>query len=631
MDEILFLDVETFSTVDIKKAGTVKYADSAELLLAGFQLCGNYEVYDYSMEDCTIPPFVIEHIRNGGMCAAHNALFDFCILSRYIPELKIEQMVDTQAIVASYGLPMSLDKAGKALGIDEDKAKSTKGKALIRKFCMPRKPTKNDPSTRAYPKDHQEDWNIFKGEYLRNDITAMIEIYRLLDPLTAKEQQVWVDTQVINLAGIPVDLETTNLINSKLEKLVDDESTKFIRLTGIFPTQRAKVLEWCINNGCDLPNLQAATVAEAIASVSTPDIVKEALAIRANTSHMSFKKFPVIDAASRLVSEDGKTGVVSGTLQYHASRTGRWGGRLLQPQNLTRGNIDGEEAVSRVQAGEFTVELVKACVRPMIYHPDTFTTVDYSSIEARVLQWVAGDEAALQVFRDGMDSYKWMASKIYDVPYDEVTGAQRFCGKQSILGLGYQMSAKTFIEMIEGYGETMSRKDADLAVSIYRKTHHKAVALWAGMQEGAAMALRRRGKIYVNKRVTFEYIRDTLYMNLPSGRSIRYYKPKLENSFGKDTISYMGVNDKSQYVRIKTYGGKLTENAVQGIARDILAEAVTDLLTDYRVVTHIHDEVVLVGHHDLDIVSTRMCKLPHWAERLPLDAEGFHSTRYKKG
>ena len=189
---------------------------------------------------------------------------------------------------------MSLEKSGEALNLDPDKQKLKEGKRLVKKFCLPRKPTKKDPSTRTWPKDDPEDWKMFKGEYLRLDIEAMEEIVNILGFLSQTEQQVWVDTQIINLAGIPVDVPTSKLIIEKLDKLVDDESSEYIRTTGHFPTQRDVALEWCRSNGCRIDNLQAATVQTVLTDPGSPPIVVKALEHRANTTHMSFKKYPVI-------------------------------------------------------------------------------------------------------------------------------------------------------------------------------------------------------------------------------------------------------------------------------------------------------------------------------------------------
>jgi len=624
---ILFTDTETFSTTDIKKAGAVRYTEEAEMILAGFKLGEQYSVWDYN-DNTSLPSFALEHIHNGGIVCAHNALFDYCVLKEHIPELSITQMIDTQAMCAAHALPLSLEKAGEVLSLHPDKQKLKDGKRLVRKFCIPRKPSKYDPSTRVCKADAPEDWEKFKGEYLRLDVEAMEEVYRLLPPLTDKEQQVWVDTQKVNLLGVPIDMKTVNLIIEKLDALIDEESSKFIRVTGLYPTQRDRILEWVAKQGVLLPNLQAATVKELLDNPDANPLVKQALAIRADVSHMSFKKYP---AMATTVCQDG---TVKGTLMYHIAGTGRFGGRLIQTQNLTKGNIDAEQAVEEIKAGKFSIELVKSAVRGMIHHPEGLTIVDYSGIEARVVQFVAQDEEALEVFRQGLDPYKWMAQRIYGVEYGEVTSKQRFTGKQAILGLGYQMSAKKFVSMVESYGEEISSREATLAVKTYRSTHRKLTGFWVSINRGAVMALQRPNKlIKVNKYVSFLLEGRFLYMVLPSGRRLAYYQPKLESSsWGDQTFSYLSMNEKHQYVRTHTYGGKLTENLVQAFARDLLTEAITLLLSKgYRVITHIHDEIVVLGMDSLDEITELMCIVPEWAEGLPLAAEGFTSTRFKKG
>ena len=621
---ILYVDTETFSTVDIKTAGTVKYAQDAELLLAGFRLGDEYDYYDYEYKP-GFPKWALGHIKHGGLVCAHNALFDYVVLKKSIPELKIEQMIDSMAIVASRGLPLSLEKAGAALDVGVQKYSG--GGRLVRKFCIPRKPTKLNKSTRVLPKDSPEEWKEFRDVYLQADVDSMKEIVDFLGVLPDQEQQYWVDTQIINLSGIPIDTYTANLINEGIDKLVDDESSKFIRLTGLFPTQRDKVLGWARSRGSKILNLQAATVQEAIENPKTPKIVKEALEIRANTGHMSFKKYPVMLQAT---CDDDR---IKGTLMYHVATTGRFGGRLLQPQNLTKGNIDGVEAVERIHNGEFSVELVKSAVRPMIYHPQGFTIVDYSQIEARIVQWVAGDMDALSIFTSDKDPYIVMAGKIYGIEYDKVTDKQRFNGKQAILGLGYQMGLKKFIMLIESYGGSITNEEAKVAIAVYRETHKKVVRLWGNMNEASVMAIQRPGKVIkVNKHISFVFEDLFLYMILPSGRRISYFKPNLEIGNYGYSVSYMSMNANHQYVRTATYGGKLVENAVQAIARDILCYAVNNLLDKgYTITTHIHDEIVVQGTYDVEEISKIMCDLPEWAEGLPIEAEGFNSPRFKKG
>jgi len=621
---VLIVDTETFSTVDIKKAGAVKYAENAELILAGFSLNSTYAYYDF-VHQPTIPNWVHDHINRGGKVAAHNALFDYCILKPHLPNLQLNQMIDTMAVVAAHSLPLGLGKAADALNLGVSKYSG--GTRLITKFCTPRKPSKYNDATRVMPDNAVHDWKEFRDVYLHDDVKTVEAILNKLGPLPEEEQQIWVDTQEINLRGIPIDKKVVDVINGKLFSLIDDESTAFIRMTGLYPTQRDKILTWCKENGCKLLNLQAPTVEKAIASDKTPDIVRKALLTRATISHMSFKK---IQALPNIICDDN---TVKGTLMYHVAGTGRFGGRLFQPQNLTRGSIDGEVAIEKIYRGEFSVELVKSSVRPVIYHPDGLSIADYSSIEARIVQWVARDEAALEIFRQGMDSYKHMASKIYAVPYEEVTKKQRFTGKQAILGLGYSMSAKKFKLMVENYGEHIEMAEAQLAVDTYRNTYRKLVRFWSSINSCAVMAMQRPGKsIRVNRHVSFKYDSEFLKMFLPSGRTLKYYLPELSaTTWGEMGVTYLSMNDRHQYVRTHTYGGKLTENLVQATARDILTGAITSAKRKgFDIIFHVHDEIVAIGQDRLGELIEVMCVLPEWAEGLPLEAEGFTSMRFKK-
>jgi DNA polymerase len=473
------------------------------------------------------------------------------------------------------------------------------------------------------PEDAPEDWLEFRDVYLKADIDSMEELYHALPKLSAWEQQVWVDTQHINLRGIPIDVPTTKLIIEKLDSLVDEESSNFIRIAGVFPSQRDKVLGWVRANGVKATDLQAETVEKIIQAEDTPEHVRKALEARANTTHMSFKKFPKMLEALR------DNGTVGGTLMYHAAGTGRFGGRLLQPQNLTRGSINGVEAVNRIHAGEFSVELVKSAVRPMIYHPAGFTIVDYVGVEARGVQWLCRDEDALDVFRTGQDPYIWMAGKIYRCEYNEVTEDQRFVGKQAILGLGYQMSAKKFKTMVEGYNQEISVSDANRAVEVYRSTHKKLVQFWDHINQAALMAMDNLGDdIVLNKYISFRFDNPYLTMKLPSGRRIYYFKPNVDHdSYGR-SISYLSTNDK--YVRTHTYGGKLVENAVQGLCRDLLVHGVRNLHANgIEVITHVHDETVTLGMQK-EIVSNIMSILPDWALGFPLQNKAVESSRYIK-
>jgi len=226
-----------------------------------------------------------------------------------------------------------------------------------------------------------------------------------------------------------------------------------------------------------------------------------------------------------------------------------------------------------------------------------------------------------------------MASKIYNVAYKTVTDKQRFTGKQAILGLGYSMSAKKFKLMVENYGEHIELAEATLAVSIYRKTHRKLVNLWKSLNSAAVMAVQRPGKkIQVNRYVSFLSNEEFLCMILPSNRILKYYLPEITvNSWGELAVTYMSMNEKNQYVRTTTYGGKLTENLVQATARDILTEAISRLYAlNFKLILHVHDEIVVLGQNRLQEMEDSMCELPEWAAGLPIEAKGFTSMRFKK-
>jgi DNA polymerase len=366
-------------------------------------------------------------------------------------------------------------------------------------------------------------------------------------------------------------------------------------------------------------------VQEVIADPEQPEIVRKALEHRANVAHASFKKFPAMLAAAR---EDGTVG---GTLNYHTAHTGRFGGRLIQPHNLTRGSIDGNEAVKRIHEGEFSVELVKSAVRPMIWHEEGMTIADYAQVEGRGVLWLCQDYDNLADYTGEEDPYILMATKIFETSYDDIDDKGRFVGKQARLGLGYQMAWKKFMSTCENYGQEVHPDICKKAVEVFRKKHPKLVQFWKDMNGAALMAMDNPGDtVRLNKHITYLFEGLWLNMILPSGRPIRYYKPNVSiDSFGR-SISYMTMNDRHQYVRDTTYGGKLVENATQGMCRDLLVHGVHNLLNaDIRVITHIHDEVV-AGSADKERVEELITDLPDWAHDFPLAAEGVCTPRYIK-
>lgn len=613
----LYVDIETYSTVDIKKEGGWKYTSNCELILARFKLGDQVYVWEHG----SFPEWVMDHCAKGLPVVAHNAMFEFNVLKRYLP-IHIEQMICTQAKAEAHGLPGSLNKATQALGAPESHLKSAKGSALIRLFCMPRKPTKAKPYDRATAKTDPEEWALFRDEYLYQDVEALEWLDNALPDLSAAERQAWVETQYLNSVGIPIDTNTVKQIARDIDLAVDRYSTDFIRRTLTFPTQIEKIQQWLLQQGVLVNDLTKTTVDGLIANDDTPEYVKTALSIRQNISHASFKKYP---AMLKAVESDDR---IRGCFQYHAAHTGRFGGRLIQPHNFVRGSIDAVEAVQRIKDGEYSVELVKSAVRGMVHHPDGFTIIDYNAIEARTVAWLAGELDALAVFKEGKDPYIWMAQKIYEKEYDEVTDEQRFVGKQAVLGLGYQMWIQKFQAQAAGYGVVISDEVARTAVLTYRGTHTCIVALWGLMEQGFKMALDRPGKtITVNKYIKFyRPVRSLfLYMILPSGRRIAYPFPEFDQEQG---CTHMGLATGYKWCRVNTYGGRLTENAVQGIARDIMVDAL-HYMQHIPVVMHIHDEIVATGDHREEMKEI-MSQAPSWAEGLPLETKGHYKERFCK-
>ena len=613
--ERLYVDIETYSDLDIKKVGGFKYATDCELILARFKL--GDDVYVWERGDPLPFPGWITHFE--GPVVAHNAMFEYLVLCDMV-DWNIEQMICTQAKAQSHGLPGALGKACVALGAPDDKKKSTKGNALIRKFCTPRKPTKNNPATRVYPADAPTDWALFRDEYLVQDVEACEWLDKQIPDLPKSEREVWIQTQKMNQRGIPLDHEMISHIADAIDHAVDDYASTFIRQVGIFPTQIAEIVKWVNSNGVIISNLTADTVQRVIDSDVTPAHVKDALITRQNISHAAFKKYP---AMLKCIMDDD---TVKGGFHYFAAHTGRFGGRLIQPHNFPRGETDAVKAVNLIKDGHYEVDLVKSAVRGMVYHPDGFTIADYAAIEARVLLWLVNDQDGLDIFRNGEDPYKYMAMKIYEVGYDDVTKEQRFVGKQAVLGLGYQMAHSKFQSQAANYGVEIDSATAIRSVVVYRSTNHRVVDFWSSIQRAAKMALERPNKrIKVNKYLSFERPSNSLflYLYLPSGRRIAYPFPEEDGT----SISYMGIIN-SQWVRDHTYGGKLTENAVQAIARDIMVDGLSRM-QHLDVVMHIHDEVVLTGDHREEVTKI-MEQPPEWASDLPLVVEAVHAERFKK-
>lgn len=655
----LSIDLETFSTVPIAKAGAQKYIASPdfEILLFAYSLDGApVEVVDFAQGEI-LPAWVAEAIISPEYIKhAYNAPFEWGCLSKYIGrQLPPEQWRCTMFHGLYAGYTAGLSATGKALGLPEDKQKLNTGKALIRYFCVPCSPTKtNGGRTRNYPRHSPERWELFK-EYCKQDVVTEMEIERRLSAIPVPDfvQKEWETDLIINSRGVAVDMDLVNgaldLGNSVRSQLMQeaaqlsglDNPNSVSQLTGWFETEMDE----------EISDLRKSTVADLLERKNNSGTVQRMLEIRQELGKTSTKKYDAIDAA---VCPDGR---VRGLLQFYgANRTGRWAGRLVQVQNLPRTYTEPLElardlvkrrsldALKAVYGGvsDTLSQLIRTA---FIASPgNVLIDADFSAIEARVISWLAGEDWRLEVFRTHGRIYEASASQMFGVPLERIKKgnpeyALRAKGKVAELALGYQGSTGALINM-GALKMGIPEEDLPDIVNRWRETNRRIRDLWYKMDAAAVQVISQGGSVGLNCLVIareFDYNQNTdcMTITLPSGRKLYYIAPQLGlNRWGNPSITYMGVNDKNKWGRIETYGGKLVENCVQAIARDCLAQAIEHLEeAGLPVIFHIHDEVVIDCPPDaatLEEVVRIMSRPIPWAPGLPLGADGWVGTYFKK-
>lgn len=659
----LSIDLETYSDVNLKKAGLYRYVQSPafEILLFAYSFDGApTQVIDMAQGE-EIPMEVI-HALTDPQCLKHayNAAFEWYCLSKYMgAQLPPSQWRDTMLHGLYAGYTAGLDATGRALGIPEDKQKLTTGKALIRYFCVPCKPTKaNGGRTRNYPHHDPEKWALFKT-YNGQDVVAEMEIERRLSvfPVPDFVQKQWETDLLINARGVAVDMDFCEGALELGETIRAQLTDEAVQLSGLQnPNSVKQLARWLsAETGDDITSLRKETIKELLGR-DNADHVQRMLEIRQELGKTSTKKYDAIEAA---VCDDGR---VRGLLQFYgANRTGRWAGRLVQVQNLPR---------TYTEPLEFARELVKGrkldALRTVYGSPnDTLSQLirtafvaapgnvlidaDFSAIEARVISWLADEEWRLEVFRTHGKIYEASASQMFGVPLERIKKGNpeyslRQRGKVAELALGYQGGVPAMRQMDTGklLADLLDEEIKDI-VDKWRNTNPKIRNLWYSFNDAAIRVIQNGGSLRV-RCCTFarecDCIRGTTCMtiSLPSGRKLYYVEPAVgENRWGGPSITYMGVNDKNKWGRIETYGGKLVENVVQAIARDCLAQAIEHLeAAGLPVVFHIHDEVVIdtaafdTNDAMLDKVVKIMSTPIPWAEGLPLGADGWVGAFFKK-
>lgn len=655
----LSIDIETYSSVDIKKSGLYKYVQSPDFEIMLFAYAWDFgEVYilDFTAGEQRSLEFkiILQALKDPQVIKhAYNAPFEWYCLNKFYYS-PLSQWCCTMLHGLYCGYTAGLAATAVALGLPEDKRKMGIGSALIRTFCVPCKPTnKNGNRTRTLPHHEPEKWNLFK-KYCRQDVVTEMEIECKLSnfPVPEQEQKLWELDQQINSFGVAVDLE---LIEGALycDQIITEELTQeAIKISGLQKPKSVKQLkEWLTEEtGEEVENLQKTTVSQLIKTTDS-DTARRMLEIRQELSKTSVKKYTAMREA---VCSDGR---VRGLLQFYgANRTGRWAGRLVQVQNLPRNYLETLSHARQLVKGKKVdalkliygnipntlSQLIRTAFIPSVGF--IFVDADFSAIEARVIAWLSGEQWRLDVFATHGKIYEASASQMFGVPLELIKKGNleyelRQKGKIAELALGYQGGAGALISM--DTKKELKEEELPEIVRRWRSANKRIVDLWYSV-ENAAIEVMRTGYpvgikgLLIAREYDCYNNQDFLTITLPSSRKLFYVHPFLTKSDrGRDSLNYYGLNqDTKKWEVVPTYGGKLVENIVQAIARDCLADSLVRLnAAGYQIVMHVHDEAVLdvpVLGADLNRVCEIMGQPIPWAPGLLLRADGFTTSFYKK-
>ena len=656
----LGIDIETFSSVDIKN-GAYAYSEAPdfEILLIGYKFSDEDKV---KLIDLTDDPEELENLRFWDALTdpevvktAYNANFERTCLAKHTGEaMPPEQWRCTMILAVQLGLPRSLAAVGPALGLTEEEQKKKTGAALIQYFCKPCKPTRtNGQRTKNTRLNAPEKWELFKEYNIQDVVTEQTILKRLRDfRPDQSEQDLWTLDQEINDRGVLLDIPMARSIVEFDTERSADLLAEAQQITGLKnPNSLAQLKPWLADNGLATDTLRKDDVAAMLADPSLHANVRRVLEIRQTLSKTSVKKYQtMLDIAG----EDDRA---RGIMQFYGGHTGRWAGRSLQPQNLARNTMpDDELDVARefVKMGDFeSLEMIFGEPAPIfsqlvrtafIPSPgNRFVVSDFSAIEARVIAWIAGEEWRLNVFRNDGDIYCESASHIYHVPVVKhgINGELRQRGKVAELALGYG-GAVGAMKQMDTTG-SVPEEEMQGIVTQWRAESPKIVRMWRDCQDAAVSVIRgnQPKRVLRSLQGTEFYVKlvdgtPVLFIRLPSGRPIAYWDPKVMDTEMGPRITYMTQNQTTRkWERCETYGGKLTENIVQSVARDCLAEKMKQLTGQgYNIVFHVHDEMILdVPREDKQaakLVDKIMAEPIEWAPGLPLKGGTYECDFYRK-
>ena len=640
--QYLSIDIETYSSVNLQKAGVYKYAESPdfEILLFGYSVDGGaVHVIDLACGE-KIPAEIVDALSDESVTKwAFNAQFERVCLSNYLDTwLSPDSWHCTMVWSATLGLPLSLEGVGAVLGLE--KQKLTEGKNLIKYFCVPCAPTRtNGGRTRNLPQHDMEKWEQFKAYNLR-DVETEMSIQKKLSRFPVPDF-IWDEyhlDQEINDRGIGLDMtlvEQAIAIDSISRKNLTQQIQNLTDLDN--PNSVAQMKGWLSDNGLEMDTLGKKAVAETLKTA--PKHLADVLSLRQQLAKSSVKKYTAMQTA---VCKDSRA---RGMFQYYgANRTGRFAGRIIQLQNLPQNHMsDLADARALVRSGNYDAlellyddipDTLSQLIRTAFVPQDgrKFIVADFSAIEARVLAWLAGEKWRMQVFADGKDIYCSSASQMFGVPVEKhgINGHLRQKGKIAELALGYGGSVGA-LKSMGALEMGLTEEELQPLVNAWRNANPMITALWWDIDRAVKTTVREHIPTEVAG-LKFTYESGFLFMKLPSGRRLAYVKPRMGiNQFGSESVTYEGVGATKKWERLESYGPKFCENAIQAIARDILMYAM-QTLRNCSIVAHVHDELIIEADRrmSLSAVCEQMGRTPPWAKGLLLRADGYECDFYKK-
>ena len=631
------VDFETKSAVDLRKTGVYKYAadPSTDIWCMAYKAPWSDDVLVWQPGD-EVDAYLEDWIMAGGLLSAWNANFERTIwneimVGRYQwPDTRINQWRCTMAQASAMGLPRALGQAAAVLGVEEQKDKT--GAALMLRMARPRKVNADGSYTWWNTKDKVEQLI----QYCRQDVRTELSVAEVLNEMPDSERRLYQLDQRINDRGVALDVDLVHRVkalagNASIE--IDAEIQRLTKGQVKAATNGMDLVAWLNSHGIATKSVDKQTVARLLTSDKLHPVIREVLTLRQNGAKSSTAKY---DAMLHAVNEDGR---MRGLLVYHGAATGRWSGKLVQPQNFPRPQKkqdELDEIIAKLKAdgdvsehGAGTV-LASDLLRSMLVAKDGHRLMfaDYSAIEARVLAWIAGQHDLVETFRNGGDVYKEMASAIYNVDVENVTDGQRQVGKMAILGCGYGMGGKRFAEQCASMGIKVDEDEAKRIVSVYREKNNRIAQYWRDVEQDFVDMVKDAGRV------------GSVRLPLPSGRLLTYHSPRIiqrETPWGamRDTAQVDTLNSVTrQWVSQIIWGGLLTENVVQATARDLMATAMMALeLKCYNVILSVHDEIISEvpdNFGSLDEMIDIMTRVPAWAEGCPINAEGKEGKRYRK-